>query len=363
MKLILVGGFLGAGKTTLLWESAKRLTERGRVVGLITNDQAPDLVDTALLSRSGASVREVAGSCFCCNFEGFREAVQSLVDGGADCILAEPVGSCTDLSATIIQPLKALFPAYHVAPLTVLLDPSRVREVLQEKQPLLHADAVYILHMQLEEADQIVLNKVDTLSQTEREEIMSFLREDFPQANIGAISALTGEGVDEWLDDILRDRPTGTKIAVVDYDRYANGEAILGWLNAVIGLQWTEGTEPDWEDFVRRLLEVLHDRLLEMRSEVGHIKMLLDCSQGRITANLTGLNDLTCLRKEGSVEGLTALLTVNARVQMSPDGIERIFRGALNDVSNSRATHTIRAFHCIKPGRPQPTYRYDAVVE
>ncbi len=53
-KLILVGGFLGAGKTTLLWEAARRLGAAGQAVGLITNDQAPDLVDTAFLSRSGA---------------------------------------------------------------------------------------------------------------------------------------------------------------------------------------------------------------------------------------------------------------------------------------------------------------------
>src|SRR5262245_26415708 len=113
MKLILVGGFLGAGKTTLLWEAAKRLTENNKVVGLITNDQAPDLVDTAVLSRSGSQVREVAGSCFCCNFNGFRDAVQSLEESGAEYVIAEPVGSCTDLSATIVQPLKALYPNYH----------------------------------------------------------------------------------------------------------------------------------------------------------------------------------------------------------------------------------------------------------
>ena len=47
--LILVGGFLGAGKTTLLAEAARRLTSEGRRVGLITNDQAANLVETAML--------------------------------------------------------------------------------------------------------------------------------------------------------------------------------------------------------------------------------------------------------------------------------------------------------------------------
>ena len=63
-RLILVAGFLGAGKTTLLWEAARRIMDDGKRVGLITNDQAPDLVDTAILSRNEVQVKEVSGSCF-----------------------------------------------------------------------------------------------------------------------------------------------------------------------------------------------------------------------------------------------------------------------------------------------------------
>lgn len=57
-RLIFVGGFLGAGKTTLLWEAALKLSQKGLRVGLITNDQAPELVDTAFLSRGDASVND-----------------------------------------------------------------------------------------------------------------------------------------------------------------------------------------------------------------------------------------------------------------------------------------------------------------
>ncbi len=105
-KLILVGGFLGSGKTTLLWEAAQRLTEQGRAVGLITNDQAPDLVDTAFLSRSGAGVREVAGGCFCCHFYGPLRAVRSLVGPKARGVIARPVRSRTQLSAPLMQTLE-----------------------------------------------------------------------------------------------------------------------------------------------------------------------------------------------------------------------------------------------------------------
>ena len=50
-RLILVGGFLGAGKTSLLMSAAELLKKRGIPVGLVTNDQAEGLVDTAYLEE------------------------------------------------------------------------------------------------------------------------------------------------------------------------------------------------------------------------------------------------------------------------------------------------------------------------
>jgi Ni2+-binding GTPase involved in maturation of urease and hydrogenase len=362
MKLILAGGFLGAGKTTLLWESAKRLTQRGFTVGLITNDQAPDLVDTAILSRSGSNVREVAGSCFCCNFNGFNDAVKSLIDSGADCIIAEPVGSCTDLSATIVQPIKALFPTYSIAPLSVLVDPVRVREVLHDKQSLMHPDAAYIFRLQLQEADQIVINKSDSLTKQQADGVIAELKTEFPDTPVVAISALTGEGVEQWLDSVLEERPAGSRIAVVDYDRYANGEAVLGWLNAVVRLRWTASLEPDWEHFVETLFASLCNEFRENAFEIGHVKILLDAGEGRIAASLTALSDAVQIRKLGETHRLDALLTMNARVQTSPRDVEGAFRNAVGTASHALVAPTIKSLHCIKPGRPVPTYRYESVV-
>ena len=61
-RLIITGGFLGAGKTTLIWDVAQRLMAKGLRVGLITNDQAPELVDSRLLKQANLQVQEVAGS-------------------------------------------------------------------------------------------------------------------------------------------------------------------------------------------------------------------------------------------------------------------------------------------------------------
>jgi Ni2+-binding GTPase involved in maturation of urease and hydrogenase len=362
MRLIPVGGFLGAGKTTLLWEAARRLSQRGHSVGLVTNDQVPGLVDTALLSRLGSSVREVAGSCFCCNFNGLADAVDALANEGADCVLAEPVGSCTDLSATILQPVKALYPHWRVSPLSVLVDPLRLDEALRAAHPLLHADAAYILRLQLEEADQILLNKVDTLSPSEYERQMALLAEEFPGIPVKGASALNGQGIDDWLESVLSGGPAGSRIAPVDYDRYANGEAALGWLNVEANLSWTASARPDWAGFMHRLLGSFQDGLKASQSEVGHIKMLLDSEGGRIIANLTGLNGQVSIRSQAPATGSRSVLTLNARAQVSPERIEELFRSALKEASAARVASEIKTFHCIQPGRPQPTHRFDSVV-
>ena len=81
VPVILIGGFLGAGKTTLVAQAAQRLVQRGQRVGLITNDQAANLVDTAILEAAGSPVCEVSGGCFCCRFEDLLSAMEKLMRG------------------------------------------------------------------------------------------------------------------------------------------------------------------------------------------------------------------------------------------------------------------------------------------
>ena len=360
-KLIIVGGFLGSGKTTLLWEAAQRLARKGHAVGLITNDQAPDLVDTALLSRSRMGVREVAGSCFCCNFGGLMGAMQSLIDGKVDTIIAEPVGSCTDLSATILQPLKDKHPEIDLAPLTVLAGPDRVRAVLKKTETLMHASALYILHLQMEEADCILLNKIDTLSADERQAMTGLLRGTFPEAIVGEISARSGEGVDAWLASVLCAKEAGKRIVDVDYDRYAEGEAVLGWLNAVIDLQ----SRRSLIDFMKptlELLERLHESLRQREAEIGHVKALLESGAEARDASLTRLDGSITGRDNSPLTGTAAKLILNIRAQMPPSVLETLTREALVRLSDDMMIASVRTLRCLMPGRPQPTYRYERAV-
>ena len=69
-RLILTGGFLGAGKTTLIGQLVRYFQRQGLRCGVVTNDQAAGLVDTALAENlDGAAISEIGGGCFCCKLD------------------------------------------------------------------------------------------------------------------------------------------------------------------------------------------------------------------------------------------------------------------------------------------------------
>ena len=126
-RYIMIGGFLGAGKTTAVSKLAKHLGGQGLRVGLITNDQGNQLVDTAMLASHGFPVQEISGGCFCCRFSSLVDAAVRLRDRDRpDVFLAEPVGSCTDLAATVSLPLQQIYgDPFEISPLSVVVDPER----------------------------------------------------------------------------------------------------------------------------------------------------------------------------------------------------------------------------------------------
>src|SRR5882724_7984696 len=199
LRFIMVGGFLGAGKTTTLARLARHYTDRGLKVGLVTNDQAQDLVDTHSLRAQGFAVEEVAGACFCCKFNDLLDKVESLqASNRPDVILAEPVGSCTDLVATVVQPLKDLYgDRFSVAPYGVIFKPSHGLKILREQPDSgFSPKAAYIFRKQLEEADAIVINRIDEMKPEELKELAGLITAQFPGVPVVRMSAKTGEGLE-----------------------------------------------------------------------------------------------------------------------------------------------------------------------
>ncbi|HYB97382.1 MAG TPA: GTP-binding protein [Vicinamibacterales bacterium] len=357
---VMVGGFLGAGKTTALLRLAEHYSGRGRRVGLITNDQSHGLVDTSIVGARGYPVEEITGGCFCCRFNSLTDAADRLTRAARpDVFLAEPVGSCTDLRATVQYPLHRIYgDSYRIAPLSVLVDPMRAARILNiESGRTFSAKVQYIYERQLEEADIIVINKSDLLTADRRDALEHALAARFPRARVLTVSARSGDGLHEWfaaLDGAPADRPAMD----VDYDTYAEGEALLGWVNVTCRVSRTSPF--DGNRLLQEICSRVHQPLLSQGLEVAHFKMTLSPDTG---------NDLAVLNlvsTEGRAESLHRLedamtegeLLVNLRAEGDPDELHRVVIDGLHaaahaanvDLSVEHAEH-------FRPGRPVPTHR------
>lgn len=362
MRFLMVGGFLGAGKTTTLGRLAQRYQAQGLNVGIVTNDQAADLVDTHLLRSQGYDVGEVAGACFCCNFNDLTATVERLEQGKQpDIILAEPVGSCTDLVATVAQPLMRLFPErFEVGPYAVILKPSHGQKILRgERQGGFSPKAEYIFRKQLEEADLLLLNRIDELSAPEVEELEQLLAAQYPGQTVLKISAKEGEGFDTLQSALEAPGVYCRRILDLDYDTYAEGEAELGWLNAAVA---ATASEPfDLDELIMGIIENLRTALADSSAEVAHLKVIAMAEGAYGVANLVSSGTPAALSLPARFKAPEANLVVNARVATDPAVLEDLVKQAIAEVGEQqKLSLKIDSVQSFRPGRPVPTHRVGA---
>ncbi|QEL15383.1 GTP-binding protein [Limnoglobus roseus] len=360
VRFVMVGGFLGAGKTTTLARLARLYQARGHRVGVVTNDQAHDLVDTNNLRAQGFAVKEVPGACFCCRFDDLVDRVGSLEESERpDVILAEPVGSCTDLVATVVQPLKDLYAGrFVVAPYAVLFKPSHGLKILAGGKSGFSPKAAYIFTKQLEEADAIVINRIDEIAPADLETLTKLVAAKFPGTPLLKVSATTGQGFEALVELLDQDGGFGRKILDIDYDTYAAGEAELGWLNASVKLSSAAGF--DLDALLLAVVGELQGVLNRLGGEVAHLKVIGQEDGGAFgVANVVSGDTPAKLSLASGSTAKDADLIVNARVAIDPDVLDgEVKRIVSAECATLGVTPTFRQSQSLRPGRPVPTHRY-----
>jgi G3E family GTPase len=359
---VMVGGFLGAGKTTALLRLAEHLTSQGRRVGLITNDQSHGLVDTALVGSHGYPVEEITGGCFCCRFNSLTAAAERLTEASTpDVFLAEPVGSCTDLRASVQYPLRRLYGAnYRIAPLSVLVDPIRALRIFGvEPGKAFSSKVLYVYSKQLEEAELIVVNKSDLIDGERRARLEEALRAAYPSAEVLSVSAREGIGLERWFARVAGSESDTRPAPPIDYDTYADGEALLGWFNATVAL---DADAPfDGNHLLLDLARRIRRELNAVGMEIAHLKMTLAPAED--VGDLGALNlvasdrnpELSHLLQDELAGGE---LIVNLRAEGEPDVLRDVVTAALTAVAaDARARADIVHMEHFRPARPSPTHR------
>jgi hypothetical protein len=340
----------------------------------------------------GAAVAEVTGACFCCKLDDLVAVVARLQrDERPDVILCEPVGSCTDLVATVVRPLESLYQTgFLLTPFTVLLDARRALTTfggVRRKRDFAK-DVGYIFRKQVEEADGLFVNKVELLEAGDEEKLRAALAKAFPGKQVSFGSAKTGAGVAEWMEECFGIQATGgTPVGhdsrdgypplEIDYAVYARGEAMLGWYNARLGLEAAAPLDGNaW--LLERAREIA--AMLDGKGmEVAHFKAALAARKktGRQTTEdknplsegdpivgevaivnqvLSGEEPTLSREMDGLVT--TAELLVNLRAEGDADCLRAIVREVLE--ADSRVTLIWHDEAAFQPGEPKPTHRITA---
>jgi G3E family GTPase len=275
-----------------------------------------------------------------------------------DALLGEPVGSCTDFVAAVANPIKINYQdAFRFAPFSILVDPERLREMLfDETETTFPEEVSYLFRKQLEEADIIVLNKIDLLPETEKERLMFALGDKFPEKIVMPVSAREGDGLETWIEALLSGAPgANTVLKQIDYDRYATAEAVLGWLNTAIRIT---AKEPfDSNAFARILAIDLQDAFRRRNGEIGHLKFVITSDGKAMWANVTHLAAEPTISGEPLEKLSKGTLILNARVRLEPDELEKIVRESFARVfKKSGISHKIEELQCFSPAYPEPPY-------
>lgn len=195
MNLIIFGGFLGSGKTSVILSFARYLvelekpTQESRLV-IIENEIGETGIDNKVLQSGGFSVRELFAGCICCTLSSdltvtLNELAETL---NPKWVILESTGLA--YPGKIMDTVKQYGKGIDSIRIITLVDAERWNEIL-EILPIL-------AEKQVGEADIVLINKIDLVSEEELAQITQSVIALNPRAEIKRISANKGIAESIW---------------------------------------------------------------------------------------------------------------------------------------------------------------------
>jgi Ni2+-binding GTPase involved in maturation of urease and hydrogenase len=354
MKLILTGGFLGSGKTTAIVNASKALMRDGKKIGVITNDQGDQQVDSAYVASMGIPVREVPNGCFCCNFNQLDDRMDELKKDDPEIIFAESVGSCTDLIATIAKPMNNFKPEIEIV-ISIFADASLISSILRGHSYFEDESVRYIYKKQLEEADLLILNKVDLLTADEIQALDSVIKSEFPPKTVLHQNSLLETHIRQWINQIYQFANNQSRQAIdVDYDIYGKGEAQLAWMDKTISIR---GNGESALRVVEYIMRSIADQIQMNGYPIGHLKFFVDSGDFKTKVSLTSCSTGYDIRLPDQ-NFPEASLIINARVETRPSFLKDIVGNAIQQAEQRYPCKIdFGKWSAFQPGFPRPTHR------
>ncbi len=358
MKIHLVSGFLGSGKTTAITNTCKILSEDVITVSVITNDQGEYLVDSRFVNYSKIPSAEVTGGCFCCNYNQLDSQINKIKNNyNPSVIFAEFVGSCTDLIATVLKPLLEFRGVENEQVTFSSFVDSRLFLIYLENNPLpFSLETKYIWEKQIEEAEVLVINKVDLLSAYELERLKMLTKDLFPLKQLVFQNSMDDISLRNWIDIISNQEDTKRHKSIeIDYSIYGKGEANLAWLDEEI-----EIISDDYKsvEHANNFINKITDDIVKKGLAIGHLKYFMSFNDKSLKLSYTTILDKTDDKSSGYDKARSVDLLINARIQTSPEELKQILFDNLSNLKSIKGVQINEKFiSYFQPGFPNPTHR------
>jgi len=358
MNLYIVGGFLGSGKTTAIVEASRILTGQHQIVGIVTNDQGRYLVDTAFFRAEGIPAVEVTGGCFCCHYDDLDEVLSGLISKRApDTVFAESVGSCADIISTVLKPLAKYRPKEITHSVLTVFSDIRFFQAKMKGDDLPFSEEVnYIYAEQIEEAGILILNKKDLIGNIERETLLKEAKKKYPGKIVLLQNSYERTDIGHWLDCLFEYQAvTPLQGLNLDYDRYAQGEAQLAWLDARVHFRSKESVA--WTEILNSFLETLI-RNVRGQSRIAHLKCQLNCSEQYQKISITSFQENWRAQLTETFIGKELSILLNLRAETHPEILKKQLRDTLKAIILPGSIEMDMEFeNAFAPAKPNPTHR------
>ena len=354
--MLVLGGYLGAGKTTLAVNLGRAMnSEHGKNVAIITNDQGDVLVDTEYSKDCGFQTAEITGGCFCTNFEGFVHKARDLVGSGRpDIIIAEPIGTSTNIMGSVVAPLRSLYPEeFSVAPFCVAVDCVRALGIMEGGKERNEESVDLIPEHQIRDAESVVLTKTDLVGKDVLAEIKKKVLGLVPGADIYETTSMDLGSLAPLCEMLLSDKES-EKAPVGDDNRiFAFEKAKLGWYSGTHELTPTGDVD---------MYGLCTDLLRGVAKSYGpqsivHVKVIIESPEAAAkmslveeTMQVDDVHGSRYMRSPGR-------LVLNARVVSPPKRLEEVMGDLVGDAAAKYPfTYKKVSEKCFMPKPESPSH-------
>ena len=332
-KFAVFSGFLGSGKTTTMMALTKHHTAHHGKAAMISNDlgHGVTLADNRFAALCGCNASEMTDECICYQNENLADRINAYYDDGCELVLSDIPGFGVGALEHVYHGLAEKFPGqFHLAPFTVLVEPRTV-ELLRSGTG---GELEYLYDTQLTEADLIVLNKCDLLSEDQQQADISWLSEHYPLAKVLPISAKKEEGL-EALSQALMQEDASMRRPDIGY----GGEAFqtaMGRMSEFY-LQYHAVVccnDFDGDAYLLALAEAVRAAIGAAGFEIPHLKLLAWEPEGDFgKADLLGTDRSIEVNHRFTRPCTELAVVLNASADCPQDTLDAIISDAVKEVS------------------------------